>query len=113
MLTGHTDDPLQLAGPEHCHHCQRAAFPIDATWLDDRLILASYPRVCAHVPASTRLTCTECERQRPPVANLGLLLPGRRCGALNHRRRPCRAWALPGSLFCRSHPDGGAQDGAG
>jgi hypothetical protein len=95
---------LQPASLAQCHQCRHAAFPIDATWLDDRLILASYPQVCAHVPADTRLTCTGCESERPLLPNPGLLLSGRRCAGRNRRGRPCQEWALPGSLFCYWHP---------
>lgn len=104
--TDDLDDALTAAGLRQCERCYRAAFPTDATWVNDRLILASFPRVCLHVPASTVLVCACCVVEQPEhyrPADAELLLPGRRCAGRNRRRRPCRAAAAPGSLYCCWH----------
>ncbi len=38
--TGH--DPITVAGSVTCHACKGRAYPADAEWITDRLILAAY-----------------------------------------------------------------------
>ena len=104
--SGLPDDALTAAGLRQCPRCRRAAFPVDATWLDDRLILASFPRICAHIPAGVVSVCTCCIEENPEhyrPADAGLLLTGRRCAGRNRHQAPCRATAVPGSLYCHWH----------
>ena len=140
MLTGRAEDPLRAAGLWQCRRCKRAEYPNDAAWLDEYLILASYPSVCAHMPAVSLVLDTgapsspvitsiadedlavaadsvglgpelelgELDRDFAHGIAAELVLPRRHCAGRNRRDRPCGAWAMPGSLFCRWHP--GATD---
>lgn len=135
MLTGRAEDPLRAAGLWQCQRCERAEYPKDAAWLDGHLILASYPSVCAHLPAvwlvldtgapSSPITTSIADEDLAAAADsvgLGLelefgelnrdfahgiaaefVLPRRHCTGQNRRGRPCRAWALPGSIFWYWH----------
>jgi hypothetical protein len=97
-------DPLLHARFLECGGCGRVSFPVDAEWLDDELILATYPGVCPHARTVTAVI----EAREVIVAQAfrdpELYLPGRRCAGQNRRGRRCRAFALPGSVFCAAHP---------
>jgi hypothetical protein len=111
-------DALLAAGLRQCCDCHQADFATAAGWLDERLILASYPRICVHIPAGVVAVCSECVAAQPGEhVHAELLLPGRRCGGRNRYGAPCGAAAVPGSLYCQWHPAGqpgrGGEDGAG
>jgi hypothetical protein len=42
-------DPVHHAGYLTCSVCDAPAWPIDATWLDDDSIVATYVPTCLHV----------------------------------------------------------------
>ncbi len=97
-------DPLLYARFLKCATCHRVSFPTDAEWLDDELILATYPAACPHAPTITVVI----EVRELIVAMAGIdtekYLPRRRCAGTTTRGRSCRAFAQPGSDFCAAHP---------
>jgi hypothetical protein len=96
------DDALLYASLRQCLQCGRAGYGTDAVWLDDDLILASYPRSCVHVHAA--VVVVDVDRVLLEIPDdVELRLPGRRCAGRNRRNAPCRAPAEPGSAFCRWH----------
>jgi len=97
-------DPLIYARFLGCPVCKRVSFPVDAEWLDDELILATYPSACSH-----RSTVTAVIEVRGLVIDTAFaeterFLPGRRCAGFTTRGHRCRAFARPGSDFCSAHP---------
>jgi len=105
MNHGAAYDPILLAGYAYCRICTRVAYPTDAEWVSDELIIAAYPAVCGHV--GPRMIILDPD-QLSPVAGVipAKHLPGRRCAGMNSRGRPCRALAAPGSDFCGTHRAG-------
>jgi len=98
------DDALLYASLARCPLCGRAAFAVDAIWLDDQQILASYSRICVHVPAVVlTVTADEVEHPEESGVDVELLLSGRRCVGRNRHGAACGAPAAPGSLFCCWH----------
>lgn len=61
-------DPLLRVGWLCCNTCGRVAFSTDAAWLDSqqRTVIASFPYICKHNPASRRGSSTSrtCPRSR-------------------------------------------------
>lgn len=97
-------DPLLRAGFRLCSACSRAAFPVDAVWLDDRIILVTYAASCSHSRAITMVI--DPGQQAALRIDPALYVGGRRCAAFNKRGGPCRAYAEPGSDFCCVHLTG-------
>jgi hypothetical protein len=98
-------DPLLKAGYRRCRECRRAAFPVDAIWLDaGGQVLASYPASCAHQRAAVVVlnvaAGTETAAKYPDPE---LYLAGRRCAARNRHHRNCGSFAAAGSAFCHRH----------
>jgi hypothetical protein len=96
-------DPITVVGARQCGTCAAVGYPLDAAWISGSLILVTYEASCRHVKSETAvvnpasIVSTELE--------LAKYVRGRRCSGLNSRRRPCRAYARPGSDFCWSHRD--------
>jgi hypothetical protein len=102
VIAYHPDqDPILCAGFIRCGTCGRAAFPVDAEWAGIGLILASYPAPCSHAHGVTMIV------DPGGLATAGVdrarYVAGRRCAGLNRRRRPCGAYASPGSDYCIAH----------
>jgi hypothetical protein len=94
-------DPITVVGARQCGTCAAVGYPLDAIWVSDSLILVTYDASCQHVKSGTvvidpaSIVTTDLELAR--------YVRGRRCAGVNARRRPCRAYAQPGSDFCWSH----------
>ena len=98
-------DPLLLATSIICGTCKSESFPVDADWMPDGTILASFDAV--HEPWCTRR----------PDFGMVLLVPGadplvprvqrpRTCRGTTRAGRPCRNPAGKASAWCSSHdPD--------
>ncbi len=97
-------DPLLYARFLECPVCKRVSFPVDAEWLDDELILATYPGVCSHSRTVTAVIEVRQLVIDKAFVDTELYLPGRRCIGFTIRGRRCRAFAQPGSDFCAAHP---------
>jgi hypothetical protein len=96
------DDSILFAGLASCPMCGRMAYPSDASWLDDRLIVATFPAPCAH--SAARIVVIDPGQLPPTSGDPSLHLPGRRCAGRTRRSgRPCRAYAEVGSDFCNLH----------
>ncbi len=96
-------DPLLFARFLECPVCLRVSFPVDAGWLDDELILATYPSTCSHCSIVTAVITVRELVIDTAFAETERFLPGRRCAGHNRRRRRCGAYARPGSDFCPAH----------
>ena len=48
-------DPSISAGHVICPACAAVAYPSDACWLNDALVIATFPSVCTHVPEAMRV----------------------------------------------------------
>lgn len=107
-------DPLLHARFLVCRECGRVTFPVDAGWLDDELIVATYPGVCSHTRTVTAVIDVRDVIIAQAFVDPELYLPGRHCAGRNRRGRRCGAYASPGSEFCAAHPrpdsDGGRRD---
>jgi hypothetical protein len=97
-------DPLLHARFLECRVCRRVSFPVDAGWLDDELIVATYPGVCSHARTVTAVVEVRDVIIAQAFVDPELYLPGRRCAGRNRRGRRCGAYASPGSEFCADHP---------
>jgi hypothetical protein len=96
-------DPLLVAGHIDCRGCGSRSYPTEAAWIGEDLILATYEVACEY----------DCGRRRDSGAvllDLGsdqtvpLVPRPRRCRAIaSTTRRPCRAYAPPGSGYCFHH----------
>lgn len=84
-------------------YCGLMAYPIDATWLENGLILAAYPAVCSHTRPVVAIV--DPADEMPGDITPEKYLPGRRCAGTNRRRRPCRGRARAGSGYCHAHQD--------
>ena len=110
-------DPILMAGAVFCPDCYRAAFPVDATWVSDLVLLVDYGRTCGHIPGQTMVIDLRGLDVGQRFARLLLLeemrkelaqyVPGRRCQGRNRFAKPCRANAVPGSDYCHHHDCGG------
>jgi len=98
-------DPLLYARFLECPTCKRVSFPVDAEWLDDELVLATYPAICSHCFTVTAVIDVRELILDKAFTDPELFLTGRRCAGQNRRHRRCRAWAKPGSVFCPAHDD--------
>jgi hypothetical protein len=113
---GSGQDPLLLAGVLRCTICGRAAFPVDATWVDELVLLADYGRPCPHTRGGlvlVDLRGLDVGQQfvrLMSAAELARYVPGRRCLGRNRFGKPCRAYAGAGSDYCDHH---GAQTARG
>lgn len=106
MIGSTWDDSILHAGVVSCPECGRAAYPSDAGWLDGVLLVAFFPALCVHCPA--RIMVIDPGQLPAPSGDLSRYLPGRRCaGRARSARRPCRAYAVPGSDFCSVHGPAG------
>lgn len=104
MAPGCGRDPLVCARFLQCGTCRQARFPVDATWIDDELILATYPRTCQHFGTVTMLIDVREVIVATADVDPARYLPGRRCAGLAASGHWCRAFAVPGSDFCAAHP---------
>ena len=101
-------DPILWAGAVNCLTCGRAAFPIDAAWAGDGVIIAAFARPCGHVPDEMQLIDLRAAGVRPDgrpavLDHLAQYVTGRHCAGRNRKGQPCRAYAGPGSDYCHSH----------
>lgn len=98
-------DPILHATNVVCSGCQSVAYPVDAEWITDRLILASYEDVCRpgcpgrRQGGDTILVDLDAESAAIPK------LPGpRRCkGTTVRTGQPCKSYAVKGSAYCVQH----------
>lgn len=103
MMSCLDQDPITVVGARQCGTCAAVGYPLDAMWISESLILVTYEASCRHAKSETvvidpsTIVTTELE--------LAKYVRGRRCAGRNARRRPCRAYAQPGSDFCWSHQE--------
>lgn len=96
-------DPILAAGYITCHGCGAESYPIDAEWLSETLILATFTVECAR----------DCPRRRDSGAVLldldgdqlvPMVMRPRVCRAIaSTTGRPCRGYAQAGSGYCHTH----------
>ena len=109
MDDGAGRDAILWAGSLGCVACRRVAFPTDAADLGGGWVLAAFPRSCEHVPAGTvpidmRGVALADGGRRASLGELARYVPGRRCAGQSSKGLPCRAYAAPGSDYCKAHP---------
>ena len=85
-------DPLIEAGLRYCRTCGATAYPYDAGWLADDLLLASFSAVCVHSPEPLTQIVTPSELEPFELPSC------RACGA----PLDSRADELCGSCRCRA-----------
>ena len=94
-------DPLLCAGHLTCRTCGRRGWPLDAVWLGDDLILATYESPCWHDKRPATLVVFPSELE--PASRL----EPERCQATvrngPRKGQPCTILARPGSQFCACH----------
>jgi hypothetical protein len=84
-------DPLVLAGFVSCPRCGRVAYPVDAAWLDGRLVLASFPPACPHTRAVVWLgNPADLRRQRARWCHVRTRATGDPCRNRSRDGGPCR-----------------------
>jgi hypothetical protein len=84
-------DPLPAAGVIWCAKCRQETWPADATWLDDDLLLATFPEGCHN-------------RERTLVITPSLLGPlFGRCDATTAAGTRCRNRPLRDGDLCYGH----------
>jgi hypothetical protein len=103
MNRGRAQDPLLYARFVACATCGQVSYPVDAEWLDSDFLLATYPAACSHVRSFTAVMEVRELIVTTAAADTERFLPRRRCAGHNRFRRPCRAYARPGSDFCAAH----------
>jgi hypothetical protein len=130
-MIGDPEDPILLAGAVRCAGCGRMAYPVDAAWLTDQLMLVTFaqphraecrgPRawimimditmasgqVFTHAPTGNARRAREYYKRNSCRA-CGILTGARycaacRCQAQTARGRRCVNRAGPGG-FCGVHP---------
>lgn len=105
-------DPLVAAGRLACRICGALAYPIDAEWLGDDLVLATFPARCEHGPDAAAYIITPSELAEPsapfcrvcgePAGTEAELCPDCRCSAITWTGTRCRNQAVTSGL-CRVH----------
>lgn len=85
-------DPMREAGRRWCPRCRTEAFPRDATWVGEDLILATYEPLCEHQGETTQLVVPS-ELTAAADRCHGYTTAGTWC--LNRPRR--------GSPYCAAH----------
>lgn len=90
------DDPLYAAGVLFCGKCGTASTADDATWLDEKRLLANYAPACEHMEPDTRILLP---------AELPQTLPHmhRRCEGNRRDGIRCSNRADADSLMCWLH----------
>jgi hypothetical protein len=83
-------DPLLRAGIASCTRCGRVAYPVDAVWLDNGLILASFPKVCEHTHASVWIGDPRRLTRAPEWCHVRTRTTGERCRNRSRDGGPCR-----------------------
>ncbi len=107
MIGSVWDDPIMVAGLACCPVCARVTYPSEASWLDDTLIIASFPASCGHSRARTAVIDP---KQLPAMpGDPCRYVSDRRCAGRTRAGRPCRGYAETGSDFCSVHGDAGAE----
>ncbi len=94
-------DPLLYAGIIVCNTCGRRGYPVEAGWIAEDLLVATFDRPCWHErqPQVTKLvTPSKLELAKPaPGQCQGIIASGARQG------QRCTRLARPGAEYCASH----------
>jgi len=89
-------DPIREAGRQWCPRCRTEAFPRDAAWIGEDLILVTYERLCEHQGETTQL-----------VVPSGLTVATDRCHGYTVAGTWCLNRPRRGARYCGAH---GARD---
>ena len=85
-------DPILRAGHVRCHTCGRTAYPADAEWVGDRILVA-YAPACEHSRPQAWLVDPAATAPIPDWCIALAVTTG----------SPCRKRPRPGSAFCWQH----------
>jgi len=92
-------DPLIRAGIVHCGQCDQVAYAVDAEWVDETKLVATYPALCEHQTGGTWFVdVTRLQPLRPKRGAHG-------CTGRTRGGRPCGGWPVGGSDRCRWHAE--------
>lgn len=101
-MTSVERDAILFAGVVRCGLCGRAGFPVDAGWLGDGLIIATYAAPCCHLRGGM-VVMSPGVFPAGPEADWSRHVPGRRCAGRNRKGQPCRSYAQAGSDYCYAY----------
>jgi hypothetical protein len=95
-------DPLLYAGLVACRACGERGHPVDAMWLTDDLIVATFAPPCPHADRFVTMVVTPREL-RPLDIEPGGQCERTWCQATARTGQPCAKRAMRGSQFCAWH----------